>query len=109
MDIGFAAWGLLGALVYALTRLSAALYSGDAKLEPRRARRAWAQFAVTVITGPIAAAGFTASIVSWPWLHAVARPEAVALTIGLSANTLWPILVDGISRRGRLLSGEVDP
>lgn len=109
MDIGFAAWGLLGAIVYASARLIAALYSGDAPLPARRVRRAWAQFALAVLTGPIAAAGFTASIVSWPWLHAVARPEAVALTIGLSANTLWPILVDGISRRGRLLSGEVDP
>lgn len=109
MDISYALWGLLGAIVYAATRLIAALYSGDKPPEPRRARRAWLQFGLAVVTGPIAAAGFTASIVAWSWLRGVIRPEAVALTIGLSSNTLWPILVDGIVRRGRLMSGEIDP
>lgn len=109
MVIIYALWGFLGAVVYATTRLIAALYSLDGPLPARRARRAWAQWAVAVVTGPIAAAGFTATIVAWPWLRSVARPEAVALTLGLSSNTLWPILVDGLSRRGRLISGEIDP
>jgi hypothetical protein len=105
--LDFALWGFFGALVYASTRLVTQLFAGEDAPTRRRRTRALAQFATAVMAGPILAAGFTTTVVGW--LHGLAQGEAVALTLGLSCNTLWPILVDGLGRRGRIISGDIEP
>jgi hypothetical protein len=84
--------GLSGAFVNAATRLSAALYADDTPTS-RQLARAWVQFWVSMFFGPVAAMAFA------PWLaelfpHVKVYPAAVA--VGLMANVLWPVIVEGV-------------
>lgn len=107
MSFDYALWGGLGAVVYASTRLVTQMLAGDTAPTSRQRWRALAQFGVALVTGPVLAAGFTDTVVGW--LHGVAQPQAVAVTLGLSCNVLWPILVEGLNRRGRIWSGDTEP
>ena len=101
-----AAWGLAGALVYAGARLIAQLFGAEAVVGRRHAR-AWAQFALALFAGAAGGAALTSTVQGF--FGPKASPEAVALLIGLVANTLWPILIEGFGRRARIWSGDVEP
>ena len=91
-DIMIALLGLAGAFVNAATRLVAAVL-GDQDITARQNARAWAQFWLALFFGPIAAVTFV------PWiLDAVPKTRAapVAIAVGLAANVLWPIFVEGV-------------
>lgn len=82
-------WGLCGALVYAAPKLAAVLF-GETVADLRAVRRAWAQFAIAIFFGPVAAAGLGPTIGDWKLISA--RPEAVELLTGLLVNALWPAI-----------------
>ena len=101
VECGF--WGLAGALIYAGSKLILAVFGGE-PLSPRQQRRAWAQFVLAAFSGPVAAGGFSPTITHW--LHGKADMTAVALAIGLSANVIWPVLVEGLGKRARIWAGD---
>lgn len=84
--------GLCGAFVNAATRLSMAIFA-DQDPTPRQIARAWSQFVIALFFGPIAAIAFTPLIMN---LTPKVTREAVAVAIGLSANALWPVFVEGV-------------
>lgn len=88
-----ALWGLAGAFVYASSRLITAIL-GETELGPRAVKRAWAEFAVALLFGPIAAAALTPPILGR--LGQAATLPAVALAIGLCGNAVWPVFVAGL-------------
>jgi len=90
------AWGFLGAVVYALSALIIK-YWGDSPDLPNARKIAIGQFFVAIIFGPIAAEGFSSTIMIWVGNHASAR--AVELAVGLSANYLWPLIVGALGTR----------
>ena len=98
----WAAWGLGGAFVYASSRLITALFA-DAELTPRMRTKAWAQFAVAIVFGPLAAGAVTGEAVRLS--GGKLGEAAVALVIGLSANALWPLLVDEAGKGLKRLIG----
>lgn len=91
-DLYIGLLGLCGAFVNAATRLSAAIFA-DQDPTTRQIARAWSQFGVSVFFGPIAAVVFTPVIVG---MAPKAFPPAVAVAVGLSANALWPLFVEGL-------------
>lgn len=102
-NLAWALWGLGGAAMYAASRLITAIF-GENEISPRMKARAWAQFVVALAFGPIAAAALTGEV-----LHRMGvktSGPAVALVIGLSANALWPLVVDEMGKGfKRLLAG----
>lgn len=99
-------WGLAGATIYAGARLIAQLLAVEWP-GVRKAWRAVAQFALAMIAGPAFAAALAGTVMNLTARKA--NIEAVAFLLGLCANTLWPILVDGMGRRARIWSGETEP
>ncbi len=65
-------------------------------MTPRLRNRALAQFVVAVIFGPLAAGAVTGEVVQLS--DGRLGEPAVALVIGLSANALWPLLVDEMGK-----------
>lgn len=98
----WALWGLGGAAVYASSRFITAVW-GDAEIDHRGRVRAWAQFAVALLFGPIAAGALTAELVRFSGGKMGA--PAVALAIGISANALWPLFVEEAGKGFRRLIG----
>jgi hypothetical protein len=85
-------WGFAGAAVYASTVLAKQLW-GPSPAEGNARKLALAQFGIAMFFGPVAAAGFTPSLSAWfPKLDA----HAISLTIGLSANYIWPLVVKAL-------------
>lgn len=82
-------WGFWGSLIYAGGRLSSVLI-GEARDHPEAVRRAWMQFVVAIIFGPVAAQAFGPQILDWIGHHT--RPEATYFAIGLSVNSVWPTI-----------------
>lgn len=101
-----ALWGLAGALIYAGARLIAQLLGAEV-LTGRRTWRAVAQFTLAMVAGPAFAAALSSTVMKIAAAHA--DVDAVAFLLGLSANTIWPIFVDGVGRRARIWSGETEP
>lgn len=101
-----ALWGLAGAFIYAGARLIAQLLGAEAP-DRRRLIRASAQFGLALFAGGAGAAALASSVAKL--FGGKATIEAVAMLLGLTANTIWPILVDGVGRRARIWSGDADP
>lgn len=102
-NLAWALWGLGGAAVYAAQRLITAVL-GENEIPTRLKARAWAQFFVALLFGPIAAAALTGEVMHR--LGAKTSGPAVALVIGLSANALWPLVVDELGKGfKRLVAG----
>lgn len=107
-----AALGLAGAFMYAASRLVTVVL-GDVEVSDRIKRRAWAQFGLALFFGPLAAWTCTPLLIA---KAPHASTPAVALAIGLTANVLWPVLVEGVVpafRKGlggwlRELAGSLD-
>jgi hypothetical protein len=88
-------WGFWGALVYAGTALTRALW-GELPATGAPRKLALAEFGIAIIFGPVAAEGFGPTLFHWfPALD----PKALALTIGLSANYIWPLAVKALGKR----------
>jgi hypothetical protein len=85
-----AAWGLAGAFVYAATRLISAVL-GEAAATPRAVKRAWAEFVIALVFGPVAAAAMTPPLLVRFGAHA--NMASIALVIGLSGNLIWPAAI----------------
>lgn len=101
-----ALWGACGAAIYAGSKLIAILTASEAP-DRRKIARAIAQFALAMVAGIAFAAALTGTVMKVAAAHA--NVEAVAFFLGLCANALWPILVDGVGRRARIWSGETEP
>lgn len=99
-------WGFFGALVYAGTALIRRLW-GDRPARGDTVKLVWAEFAIAVIFGPVAAEGFGPSIFKW---FPAMDERALALTIGLSANYLWPLAVEALGvGMVKRITGSKDP
>lgn len=91
MDVlGFAIWGLLGAFVYAAPRLIVTLSEERA---PSKRWMPWAEFFISLVTGPIGSAGFAQLVGITIHQTAVADLRAIALVIGMVANPVSPAIV----------------
>lgn len=84
--------GFAGAFVNAASRLTATVWA-DETPSARQIARAWSQFGVAMLFGPVAAVAFTPWLVS---LYPNVKPEPVAVATGLMANVLWPVCVEGL-------------
>lgn len=82
-------WGVGGALVYGLGVFRVTVYSEEG-LDPRVRARAWLQLGTCILFGGLAAEGFGPTLAGWA--HGRVHPEAVWLVVGLSANSMWPVL-----------------
>ena len=83
-------WGLIGGIGYAGTRLSTALW-GNQEIEPNARALAIAQFVLAIILAPSAAMTLT------PWLVILfpnAPQQPIAFIVGLSFNSIWPIMTE---------------
>ena len=89
-------WGFSGALVYVSGQLCAVIFS-EAGQDPAIKRRAWAQFMIAIFFGTVAAEAFGPDLAALADGHV--RNQAVWLTIGLSANGIWPIAEKAIGQR----------
>ncbi len=93
-----ALWGFLGALIYASTVTTAALWGDSPAPDGLHRKRVFAEFAICIIVGPVLAEGFGPTLFKLQWLAQLDH-RAVSLTVGLSANYLWPIAVRAMGRR----------
>lgn len=82
-------WGLAGSLVYGLGVFRVTVYSEEGR-EPRVRARAWLQLVTCLLFGAVAAEGFGPTLAGWA--RGRVHPEAVWLVVGLSANSMWPVL-----------------
>lgn len=95
-------WGFSGALVYGSGQLCAAIFS-EASQDLSVKRRAWAQFLIAVFFGTAAAEAFGPDLATIAHNHV--RPQAVWLSVGLSANGIWPVVERVIGQRiGAIIS-----
>jgi hypothetical protein len=92
----WAAWGFLGAFVYAAPRLAVVL--GDRDGKPMGGHIA--EFCISLSFGPIFAAGFGPFAAGWANVKAGAELQAGALVIGMVANPVAPIIL-------KLATGEI--
>lgn len=85
-------WGFGGAFVYASAILAKQLW-GPAPVDSNGRKLAVSQWGIAIFFGPLAAAGFSPSLAGWlPKLDS----HAIALTVGLSANYIWPLVVKAL-------------
>lgn len=89
-----AVWGLCGALFYSGMQLTTALWGGETAPSDRARKRAYARFGLAIFFGPVAAAAMTTPIIRLA--EGRATIPAVGLAVGLSANILWPLFVEGM-------------
>jgi hypothetical protein len=101
-----ALWGLLGASTYAAWQVSSSLWIGEPPTWTQR-KLICARFWIAVVFGPVAAVGFTPTIIAL--LHGKALPPAVALSVGLSCNYLWPLAVRALGKRLQTKLGDKAP
>lgn len=90
-----AIWGFCGAVPYAGTRLVTALWAGS-ETTPRQRALALGQFAISLFTGPVAAAALAPWLADYTsgWGPAPPSLEGIATLVGLLSNSAWPIMTD---------------
>lgn len=90
-------WGGLGAFVFAVNALIFALWNTPGNRSGRY--RACAEFSAALITGGVAAQGFTQTLQSVALHYFQVDSVAVALTIGWASNYVWPRLLRKLGKR----------
>lgn len=98
-----AVWGFLGAAIYASTVYVHVRWS-DAPTSNNRRKRALAEFIIGVIVGPVLAEGFVPSLMHLPLLHSL-DIRAVSVSVGISANYIWPRMVRAL---GKMVIRQID-
>jgi hypothetical protein len=82
-------WGFGGALVYGLGQFRVTIYAEDGK-NPRTMARAFLQLGTSLLFGVVAAEGFGPTLAGWA--AGRVHPEAVWTVVGLSSNSMWPVV-----------------
>lgn len=90
-------WGVAGAFVFAVNALIFAVWSTGANRGGRL--RAAAEFVAALITGGVAAQGFTPTLQNVAMHYFQTDGVAVALTIGWASNYVWPKLLHKLGER----------
>lgn len=97
-----ALWGFLGAFIYAGTVFTSAFWADEPITAPKR-YRLLAEFAISIIVGPVLAEGFGPTLFGAQWLKALDH-RAISLSIGLASNYIWPIAVKALGSRVKLFA-----
>lgn len=97
-----ALWGFFGAFIYAGTVFTSAFWA-DEPVTSQKRYRLLAEFAISIMVGPVVAEGFGPTLFASAWLKALDH-RAICLSIGLSANYVWPIAVKALGSRVKLFA-----